>query len=414
MVLAADSSVPPLPHPRLSLSIATGPDPDTYILTPKDKTITNVGSLVKSSKKKIEWTYEYVLGSHSVNHRIQLMHSVNSMRVRISVDDQLRHESQQRKGVPKWVYLLTVDGLKCAITIDYSNEEDPYFLYIDDVPFRELGLKPGTPGSPRKRSNSAIPSDIAKMLPRSSKWAYREDEDNPAVRCSSGPINDVGDASDDEGGANPEAEPRTNSKRRVSKSFDERSPKEVTECASSPSSPRSRKKHSVSEDLGPEMDKMILESPPGRETAAAERRLSIKKKSSGKDIRLGSGTIDTASMDISPAPTSPAPPVDTGASEFDPFAIMSSVTSPRAPPAPCNSPTGAFGAHQSPRPVVDPFDAITNLGSGAFATPPSILQRGWNGSVQASNNDNGGRIEPFSNPFSNNGGSVNNLSPWDL
>ncbi len=133
-------------------------DDESYLLTPKDKTISNVGSFIKNSKKRVDWRFEVYRGGVTRNHVITLLHSISSMRIRISVDNELRHESQQKKGVPKWVYLFSVASFKCAITMDYTKEDDPYFFYVDDVPFTELGLKPGTPGSPRGRTNSIIPT----------------------------------------------------------------------------------------------------------------------------------------------------------------------------------------------------------------------------------------------------------------
>ena len=144
--------VPLRPAPPIPTPVETAEAPESYIIHPRDHVLTNIGSVIKNSKRKVEWSFEFCTAKGSTNHLICLLHSVTSMRVRLFVDNKIRHSSQQRKGVPKWVYQLTLNGLKCAVVVDYSKTAgDIYELSIDGVQFKDLGFKPGSAGSPLEK-----------------------------------------------------------------------------------------------------------------------------------------------------------------------------------------------------------------------------------------------------------------------
>ena len=80
------------------------------------------------------------------------------MRVRILVNDQLKHMSQQRRKVPKYLYKFTMNGIPVQITVNLKDGVDPYTLHVGGIDFKNAYSSSGGPNKNNSGQITAITS----------------------------------------------------------------------------------------------------------------------------------------------------------------------------------------------------------------------------------------------------------------
>ena len=109
-----------------------------FAVTAKNLTITNQGSRVKSSKKKIEWH----VGLCSKDVIVTLIDSITSGRKQIFVNGAKVHDVKTKTKQTTWSHRIRDGNFDLEIKIgdnDGENENEPrYNLLINTTPYRQL------------------------------------------------------------------------------------------------------------------------------------------------------------------------------------------------------------------------------------------------------------------------------------